>query len=62
MKIKTAFYEGLFFGGILALMINELLLIFAEEYIGLTPIIWIIILDFIMAIDLLIGRLGRVGK
>lgn len=51
------FYAGMFFGGILALMIEALLLAFAPDYLGHSAVIWIIVLDFIITIDYLFTKL-----
>ena len=39
------FYAGMFFGGVLALVISALLLAFAPDYLGLSALLWIVVLD-----------------
>ena len=48
------FAKGLFIGGIIALVVNNILGLW--DLWGLAPLVWIILLDFWLCIDLLIER------
>lgn len=54
--LNRDFYTGVFFGGILALIIEAVLMMF--DLVGISALIWIIIVDFWMAFDLLF-KTGR---
>ena len=49
------FYTGMFFGGIIAFLISGILMLFKLE--GLSILIWIILLDIIMFINICYDKL-----
>jgi len=59
--ITKDFATGMFVGGILALMIMGILLIW-DNAVSLAPFMWILILDVILVVDIFIDKIKEVNK